>query len=362
MTGSHELWLRAAACLMVLATVVICVSAQTRPAPQFRTGVTLVELEVTVIDGRGLPVAGLTKTDFSVFENGSPRTVVNAIEVGSPGTQTAGTELLQQSSTAPAESRIVTVILDDAQIPANPRVAQQAKAIARTVIQSLDASDNAALVFTRRTGQSADFTTNHAKLIETVNGFVPAPSTGSAPTSGAAIMYEIRTSLNALESVVRYIGTMSGRRKAIFYVSTGVALPRQGSQAFNEVIQALRRVFDTAQAQNVMIYGLDPGGLSTGPETRIAGSSTPGVSASGGLTSRHEFLLMLAENTGGRSIVDRNNPEKAVVALLTEHSHYYQVAYESSLVGAERPRKIEVRINRRGAAARFRSMNTPWQP
>ncbi len=176
------------------------------------------------------------------------------------------------------------------------------------------------------------------------------------------MMHEIRTALNVLESVVRHLGTMSGRRKAIFYVSTGVTLPPQNSPSFIEVIQAMRRVFDAAQAGNVMIYGLDPGGLGSGPGTGVADSSVFRSAAAGGLKSRHEFLLMLAENTGGRSIVDRNSPEKAVAALLAEHSHYYQVAYESPLDGSEPPRRIEVTMNRPGAAARFRSMNTAWRP
>jgi VWFA-related protein len=194
-----------------------------------------------------------------------------------------------------------------------------------------------------------------------VNAFTPAQTAGGAPTAMSATLYEIRTSLNVLESVVRHIGTMSGQRKAIFYVSTGVALPPQNTQAFAEVIPAMRRVFDAAQTGNVMIYGLDPGGLGVSPATR-AESSTFKSGAAGGRTSRHEFLLMLAENTGGRSIVDRNNPEKAVKTLLAEHNHYYHVAYESPLAESEPPRRIEVKVNRRGTAVRFRSMNTPWRP
>ncbi len=349
---------RAATCLTAIATVVICPSAQTPPSAQFRAGVTLVELEVTAVDGRGLPVAGLAKADFSVLENGSARRVVNAIEIGSVAS--TATELSQLAQ-HPPESQLVTIILDDAQIPGNPRTAQQARALAQTVIQSLSASDHAAVVFTRSTHQSVDFTTNHSKLIETVKAFTPAHTSGSAPTAMSATLYEIRNALNVLESVVRHVGTMAGRRKAIFYVSTGVALPPQGTQAFNEVIQAMRRVFDVAQAGNVMIYGLDPGGLEVGPGTR-AENSTSGSGAAGGLRSRHEFLLMLAENTGGRSIVDRNNPEKAVTTLLAEHNHYYHVAYESPLADSEPPRQIAVKVSRRGAAARFRSMNTPWRP
>jgi hypothetical protein len=140
--------------LTAIAAVVTCPSAQTPPTPQFRAGVTLVELEVTVVDGRGLPVAGLVKTDFSVFENGSARRVVNAIEIGSVASKPPVTDLPQSPQHQP-EPQLMTIILDDAQIPSNPRMAEQARALARTVIQSLGASDQAAIVFTRSTRQSA---------------------------------------------------------------------------------------------------------------------------------------------------------------------------------------------------------------
>ena len=104
-----------------------------------------------------------------------------------------------------------------------------------------------------------------------MNAFTPAQTAGGAPTAKSATLYK-SAALDVLESVVRHIGTMSGRRKAIFYVSTGVTLPPQGTPAFNEVILAMRRVFDAAQAGNVMIHGLDPGGL--GP---VLGRASPTV-------------------------------------------------------------------------------------
>ncbi len=356
---------RAPAFVVAVTAVVVTVSAQTRPAPQFRTGVTLVELEVSVVDPRGLPFAGLTKADFSVVEDGSSREVVSAIEIGSSRNLAPVAKAPQSLAAEPADPRLVTIILDDAQIAADPRISHQVKMIARTIIESLDTSDQAAVLFTRSTRQSADFTTARSELINAIDAFVPAhsgPSSGRGVALGPMTIHELRTALNLLESVTRHLGTMSGRRKAIFYISTGVPLPPQSRPAFAEVTQSMRRVFNAAQRGNVMIYGIDPGGLASGPGTQIAESSAFGSGAVTGLSSRHEFLMMLAHNTGGRSIVDRNNPERAVTQLLSEHSHYYQVAYESSLTDTERSRKIEVNINRRGASARFRSMNTSWRP
>ncbi len=66
--------------LLVLA--VTLVSAQTPvPAPQqtpvFRSGTTVVPLTVTVLDEKGVPVRDLTAADFTVYENGKSREIVN---------------------------------------------------------------------------------------------------------------------------------------------------------------------------------------------------------------------------------------------------------------------------------------------
>ena len=44
-------------------------------APQFASGVDLVEVYATVTDTRGEPVAGLTAGDFHLFEDGEPQTI-----------------------------------------------------------------------------------------------------------------------------------------------------------------------------------------------------------------------------------------------------------------------------------------------
>src|SRR5260370_35648204 len=43
--------------------------------PTFRVNVRLVNVFATVTDGRGAPVAGLTKDDFRVFEDGVPQNI-----------------------------------------------------------------------------------------------------------------------------------------------------------------------------------------------------------------------------------------------------------------------------------------------
>ena len=347
--------------VLTVATTTV-VAAQTPTRPQFRSGVTLVELEVSVVGRNGQPVSRLQPSDFTVMESGRPQKIVSVTEHGLSTGQAVNEAAWDAQGQN--ESRLVTIVLDDAQIPRDARITSRTKTIARTIIASLDASDRAAVVFTRNTRTSADFTTSHSHLAEVADGFLASyagPGT-SGSASGPLRMFEIRTSLSVLESIARYLGTVPGRRKAIFYVSPGVSLPRQGSQDYNQALQLMRRVFDEAQRANVMIHAIDPAGLASGPGTVIADSQAFGSGAARGLQSRHEFLIMLALNTGGRSIVDRNNPERSVRQLLTQHGHYYEVVYESTVAETEQPRKTEVQVARPGATARFRSLNTTWIP
>jgi Ca-activated chloride channel family protein len=53
----------------------VVLSAQTQPS--FRSNVELVAIPCTVVDAHGVPVAGLTREEFRVFDNGTPRTVEN---------------------------------------------------------------------------------------------------------------------------------------------------------------------------------------------------------------------------------------------------------------------------------------------
>jgi hypothetical protein len=57
--------------------------AQERAA--FRSNVELVTIPCTVVDGKGVPVGGLTREDFRVFDNGAQRIVDDLPKTRRPG-------------------------------------------------------------------------------------------------------------------------------------------------------------------------------------------------------------------------------------------------------------------------------------
>ena len=54
------------------------------PAPQFRSGVNVVEVYAAVVDGSGSPVTGLGRADFTVLEDGGPQTISSFAEADFP--------------------------------------------------------------------------------------------------------------------------------------------------------------------------------------------------------------------------------------------------------------------------------------
>ena len=71
--------------LIALAALAATLGAQApTPQPVFRGGTDLVQVDVSVLDGKRHPVRGLTAADFSIFEDGQPRDVQAFTEVNLP--------------------------------------------------------------------------------------------------------------------------------------------------------------------------------------------------------------------------------------------------------------------------------------
>jgi len=98
---------------MAIAVVAGIEAPQSQPAgqaPVFRSGTTLVQLDVVVTDRDGKPVAGLTKDDFTVLDAGRERPVVAMNEFHHEAPRAA---ILNSDVATGATERLVAVVLDD---------------------------------------------------------------------------------------------------------------------------------------------------------------------------------------------------------------------------------------------------------
>jgi VWFA-related protein len=72
---SFTLALAAVAVVSVTARLATLPSAQQPPPPKFRAGVTVVPVDVRVLDREGKPVTDLEQRDFTVLEDGAPQEI-----------------------------------------------------------------------------------------------------------------------------------------------------------------------------------------------------------------------------------------------------------------------------------------------
>ena len=115
----------------------------------------------------------------------------------------------------------------------------------------------------------------------------------------------------------------------------------------------LQSVFDAANRSNTAIYAVDPRGLSTG-EFDIADNIGPRQSQES-LRSTLATLQVLAENTDGRAIVNRNDLAKGMEQIVRDSSAYYLVGYNSTQAPQDgKFHPIRVRIKRPGVQIRAR--------
>ena len=133
----------------------------------FRSTSTVVAVDVRVVDRSGRPIAGLTKDDFTVVDNGAPQDIVHfwqqTLTDGPPQA-----EILRPGpkaeTLAPSTYRVFLIELDRP----NPSSVQPSffDAVRSFLQQRLLRQDYAAIA---AYGRVTDFTTDHAALAEVVS-------------------------------------------------------------------------------------------------------------------------------------------------------------------------------------------------
>ncbi|HEY0101327.1 MAG TPA: VWA domain-containing protein [Pyrinomonadaceae bacterium] len=157
-----------------------------------------------------------------------------------------------------------------------------------------------------------------------------------------------RNTLASLSSLVRNAAALPGR-KVVFFLSDGF-LMRPSESSMNE---QLRSLTDAAARSGVVIYTADARGLSVDPSLDAGSPGLFDVRASranaGELSAMQEPLRAIAEDTGGRALLNTNAIEAAIGKTIKETSAYYVVAWQAT--GGEQKggkfRRLEVSVKGR---------------
>jgi VWFA-related protein len=367
----------------------------------FRAGINFVRVDVIVTDKTGNPVADLKQTDFEVTEDGKPQTVETfrliKVDTTSPEyvQRTIRTREDEELAAADESARIFVFFLDDYNVRLGNSMSSR-KPVVDFIRTQLSPNDLVAVMYPLTPLDAVVLTRNHeavARVVEKFEGrkFRYEPRNDieqryvDQPTE---VVERIRrqVSLSALKGLSVKLGALREGRKAIILLSEGYTamLPPQmrdaqagfsglGNPNFNRPLAGennineerarsmaefdlqseLQNVYDAANRTNTAIYAVDPRGLSTG-EFDIQDNIGNRLSQDA-LRSTMATLQVLAENTDGRAIVNRNDLAKGMEQIIRDSSAYYLVGYNSSQAPQDgKFHAIKVRVKRPGVQVRAR--------
>jgi VWFA-related protein len=384
--------------------------------PVFRAGIDLIQVDVSVLDKSGAPVHDLTARDFEVREDDKPQSIEHleeiVVPVAPPPTAPWMTTVSSDVATNEFQDRrLIAIVLDDAMMPNWPEAIKNAKAIARNTIDRLSPTDMAAVIFTRDTTLAQEFTADKARLRAAVDKVTPGyayatdratADPGGAPTSGKGAIglastpsalkppnpdeYWYKASVQVLANVAEDLIAIPQRRKVLVYIGIGVpfSVASAGSltmgsggdveqrELMNGIREKLEHAINRAQRANVAVYAFEPAGqhglegfftsglahnVGTAPPTSPPKPVDPGVAAETA-TLHRDFVQTLAENTGGRSVINTGDFTPGLDRLFKENASYYLLGYRQA--DPQKPgqyRRLVIKVNRPDVEVRSRHIN-----
>ena len=357
------------------------------PSPVFRSGVTLVTTDVIVRDGDGVFLADLTENDFRVWEDDVEQEVASLVLVHGgrvfnqllpPPPPQEGIILPPTRAVSETAGRIFVILVDDLHIETSKT--PRARAIFEQLIDNLiHEGDMFGIVSTGPSSIRVDMTYDRSLIKSsadrmTGDGFNPNEMTllSPGPRGVTELSWRAHVAFKTMRDVVSGLEQIQNRRKVVIYFSSGYdfnpfeherifarspiaqnysdwgtfdrtnlyqGLPdpvndpfdqiaRQG-QVFNDADLAMEiaELAKAANRANASFYTVDPRGLVTGPDIDFQG---PMESFRDYVFTTQNSLRALAELTGGRAVVNRNDFDDAFREIDAETSDYYVLGFYSS--------------------------------
>ena len=269
----------------------------TPPSAILQVETNLVESEVTVRDGDGRAVAGLTESDFEIFDNGVLQKIAAFSEVRSE----------KKVPSSEPSRRVSTFFFDDLHVglpgPSGqfhlPFVKQAARQFAAKYLRPGDRIS----IATASGAGSTDFTNNAQQFIDAADHL-----NLHSPTMQSIEEYEAQSlaALYALGTAVKRLSELPGERTLV-WVSAGfiihIQLPKDVP---HDVQHDIDNLIESAVHSNVVIDAIDAKGLY--PVPRSAAFNRP--------------LQEISQGTGGHFFTDNNDLVGAM-----EHAVHPEVTY-----------------------------------
>jgi VWFA-related protein len=306
--------------VLSLAILFACAAAaQEDSGETFKSGVTLIQVPVTVRDHDGHVVSNLTKDDFQLFDNGKRQEIVS-FSLENAGAQTIPDRSLppegspaQPAAPKPLDvpERFIAYFFDDL----NMGNLIEIREAAQKQIDALEPGDRAAIFTSASCKGLQDFTNDKQRLHQALNRVQP----GALAMCQVAPIQQLQ--LELLKAIVRRMSNLPGRRDIIL-VSSGffVGHDRSDEQA---------QLIDVAARAKVTIDALDAGGggapnsyRNIAPEPSADQSPMRRMEPPRASYAGNDLVLTeLAHGTGG-AYVTGNDFAFNFRRLATPESHY----------------------------------------
>jgi VWFA-related protein len=301
--------------------------------PTFRSGVDLIDVDVSVLDKDRRPVRGLTAADFTVFEDGKPRPIVAFTPVDLPPRDLPAASWVEAiasdvaTNRYPPEGRLIVLMMDRFIATDQRPIARD---IAEAAILQLRQGDLAAVVFATH-GIPQNFTSDRALLLNAVNR--PFATLPDGDTGAAGGCYCGSCSLETVANVAEGMGEVRQRRKILIIVGSNMSINPLGT--CSGVLGGVRdRAIRAIKAGNITVHAFDPAGLDVPNQGALAKEPPNYMQLRAAAMRRRGNIGVLPGESGGRVVVG-NEPAAEVGAVFRESASYYVLGVQPGATTAD---------------------------
>jgi VWFA-related protein len=369
--------------------------------PVIRSGINFVSVDVIVTDKKtGDVVLDMKRDDFEVREDKKPQQVetfdlvkIDALSAPAVAPKEIRNEIDEETEARQPNVRLFILFLDDYHVRRGNDLAVR-KPLMDFIANQLAPQDMVAIMYPLTPVTALTFTRNHDSMIAAINKFEGRKGLYEPRNEfeekyayyPAQMVEQVRNdvTMTALQGAAVKLGGMRDGRKSVIFVSEGftatlpaqvndpiAAIPGIGNRApagrevndpraesqkfFNsaDLMSRMREVYDTFNRNNTSIYAVDPRGLAAFEYDINQGVGLQTDRQN--LNSTIDTLHVLADNTDGRAIVNRNDLAAGMKQIMRDASGYYLLGYTSASAPTDgKFHSIEVRVKRPNVEIRAR--------
>ena len=365
--------------------------AQTDQAPVFRSGIEVMEVDVTVVDSRGVPVRDLRAPEFTVTVDGQPRRVLSAEFISDRSTgadePAKPRDPYVSNNTDRRPGRLIMIVIDRNNMETH--AIRSAVSALKDFVSKISRDDRLALFTVPPPGPTVDFTTNHAQVIDAIGRIIGSddPMISQFNISDyEAIAFENRSNPIVTQRLLfRACGdtdpnTMSPCDRDVEQEALTIAthirqMTAQSVSGYGALLKSLRDV-EGAKSMIVLSQGLmldtsaaDASALATlAAEARVSINvlmlaQDPASASKARLSEtlsqdrdlREAGLEALASRSRGSLFRVVTNPQPVLDRLRMEMSAHYMLGVEPAERDRDgKPHQIRVQVGRQNVQVRAR--------